>query len=255
LNLLSNVRKFPFLGIYVVMFTDVLQTFLKFSIICALFIIAFAFGFYAVLAEQENFKNVGYSMLKTSVMMIGEFEFDDLFFDNPSDKPEVLPYSIFTMIFFLGFMIVMPILIMNLLVGLAVDDIKTVQDNAVLSRLAMQVTLILDVERILPDCIRRRFILKQQTIYPNEKRGIFTNIFAEGNTLTRITKGVLQDISTQSEMSLLGSRLDAVLAKMKAFKDQLKQVSQEVDSSKSVLQALAKKSGVDFTEEEQGKAF
>ena len=59
----------------------------------------------------------------------------------------------------------------------------------------------------------------------------------------------------QSEMSLLGSRLDAVLAKMKAFKDQLKQVSQEVDSSKSVLQALAKKSGVDFTEEEQGKAF
>ena len=37
------------------------------------------------------------------------------------------------------------------------DDIKTVQDNAVLSRLAMQVTLILDVERILPDCIRRRF--------------------------------------------------------------------------------------------------
>ena len=56
-------------------------------------------------------------MLKTSVMMIGEFEFDDLFFDNPSDKPEVLPYSIFTMIFFLGFMIVMPILIMNLLVS------------------------------------------------------------------------------------------------------------------------------------------
>ena len=27
LNLLSNVRKLPFLGIYVVMFTDVLQTF------------------------------------------------------------------------------------------------------------------------------------------------------------------------------------------------------------------------------------
>ena len=54
LNLLSNVRKFPFLGIYVVMFTDVLQTFLKFSIVCALFITAFSFGFYAVLAEQVN---------------------------------------------------------------------------------------------------------------------------------------------------------------------------------------------------------
>ena len=77
------------------------------------------------------------------------------------------------------------------------DDIKTVQDNAVLSRLAMQVTLILDVERILPDCIRRRFIVKQQTIYPNEKRGIVTNILAEGNTLTRITKGVVQEYNSQ----------------------------------------------------------
>jgi hypothetical protein len=35
-------------------------------------------------------------------------------------------------------------------VGLAVDDIKTVQDNAMLSRLAMQVNLNLDVEKMLP---------------------------------------------------------------------------------------------------------
>ena len=87
--------------------------------------VAFAFGFYALFAEQDNFKNVGYSMLKTSVMMIGEFEFDDLFFDNNYlkyenyglDTTEKLPYKIFTMIFFLIFMIVMPIIIMNLLVS------------------------------------------------------------------------------------------------------------------------------------------
>ena len=52
LNLLSNVRKFPFLGIYVVMFSDVMITFLKFSIICALFLIAFSLGFHVLLAEQ-----------------------------------------------------------------------------------------------------------------------------------------------------------------------------------------------------------
>ena len=61
-------------------------------------------------------------MLKTSVMMIGEFEFDDLFFDNVYDTyenvngHEKLPYKVFTMIFFLVFMIIMPIIIMNLLV-------------------------------------------------------------------------------------------------------------------------------------------
>ena len=61
-------------------------------------------------------------MLKTSVMMIGEFEFDDLFFDNVYQTydnvngHEKLPYKVFTMIFFLVFMIIMPIIIMNLLV-------------------------------------------------------------------------------------------------------------------------------------------
>ena len=100
------------------MFTDVLQTFLKFSIICALFIVAFAFGFYAQMAEQENFSNVGYSMLKTSVMMIGEFEYDAIFFehDTHDDARRVLPYKPLTILFFLAFVIIMPIIIMNLLV-------------------------------------------------------------------------------------------------------------------------------------------
>ncbi len=51
-------------------------------------------------------------------------------------------------------------------------------------------------------------------------------------------------------MSQLSSRLDEVLGKMKGFKDQMKQVSQELDSTKSLLQAMAKKSGIDFVEED-----
>ena len=51
---LSNVRKFPFLGIYVVMFTSVLKTFLKFSVICMLFIISFSLGFHALMAEAVS---------------------------------------------------------------------------------------------------------------------------------------------------------------------------------------------------------
>ena len=43
-----------------------------------------------------------------------------------------------------------------LYLGLAVDDIQAVQDNAILKRLAMQVELVLDVERLLPTFILRR---------------------------------------------------------------------------------------------------
>ncbi len=42
------------------MFADVFKTFLKFSLICALFIVAFSLGFHALLAEQARLKKTYY---------------------------------------------------------------------------------------------------------------------------------------------------------------------------------------------------
>ena len=43
------VRKFPMFGIYIVMFEDIIVTFLRFSIILVLFVIAFGLAFYTML--------------------------------------------------------------------------------------------------------------------------------------------------------------------------------------------------------------
>lgn len=48
INLLLFIRVFPFLGIYVIMFTEILTTFCSFSIVFFLFIVAFALSFYTV---------------------------------------------------------------------------------------------------------------------------------------------------------------------------------------------------------------
>lgn len=77
--------------------------------------------------------------------MIGEIEYTDVFLgtDGLTDPNEVhlrkMYYQVITVILFILFLIFMNIIIMNLLVGLAVDDIKAVQEKAVLKRLAMQV--------------------------------------------------------------------------------------------------------------------
>ena len=52
ISFLSNVRMFPFLGIYVLMMSDILKTFLKLSTVVILFVLAFALGFHSLLAEQ-----------------------------------------------------------------------------------------------------------------------------------------------------------------------------------------------------------
>ena len=62
---------------------------------------------------QEVFIEVPHAMMKTAVMMIGEFEYDSIFFGPTSAE---LHYKPLTLVFFLAFLIIMPIIIMNLLV-------------------------------------------------------------------------------------------------------------------------------------------
>jgi transient receptor potential cation channel subfamily A protein 1 len=52
IELVLFLQKFPALGIYVVMFKDILNTFIQFFIVFVLFIIAFALGFYTLLQNQ-----------------------------------------------------------------------------------------------------------------------------------------------------------------------------------------------------------
>ena len=114
----------------------------------------------------------------------------------------------------------------------------------------MQVGMALDVEKLLPDFIRRRFIVKKLSVYPRKKIGLLSILIGDANSLGKITKGVVADISSQSEMSQLANRLEDILGKMKTFKDQLKQVSSELEGTKSLMEAVAKKSGVDLIEDE-----
>lgn len=83
------------------------------------------------------------SLMRTFAMMLGEIDFVGTYV-QPYYKPEsdiMLPFPMPTF-FILGiFMVLMPILLMNLLIGLAVGDIESVRRNAQLKRLAMQVRI------------------------------------------------------------------------------------------------------------------
>lgn len=76
-------------------------------------------------------------------------------------------------------MILMPILLMNLLIGLAVGDIESVRRNAQLKRLAMQVVLHTELERKLPQIWLERADRTELIEYPNNncnKVGMFDSV-------------------------------------------------------------------------------
>lgn len=92
-------------------------------------------------------------------------------------------------------MILMPILLMNLLIGLAVGDIESVRRNAQLKRLAMQVVLHTELERKLPQMWLEKVDKMELIEYPNEskcKLGILDSFLRKWfcNPFTDDTKGI-----------------------------------------------------------------
>lgn len=114
-NLLLYLKRFPFFGLYVVMFIDVFVTLIRVLLVFSIFIIGFALSFYLLLDNDDGFKHIGRSIIKTGVMTIGEFEFNDIFTENYNNS-KVLPYRGMTYVIFVLFLLMMPILIMNFLV-------------------------------------------------------------------------------------------------------------------------------------------
>ena len=78
-------------------------------------------------------------ILKSVTMMLGELDYERAYVEATNEQH----FSYINLIMLLCFIVIMPILLMNLLVGLAIGDLMQIQQNARLKRLAMQVISII----------------------------------------------------------------------------------------------------------------
>ena len=129
IELVTMVGRHPRLSsynIYSTMFYRVLKTFSTFLVWYSLFLFAFGLGFYILLHEDNGgaereyafFDHLGLCLVKTFSMFIGELEFSDIPFNSP-----------FSYIFFLTFVFLIVVVLMNLLNGLAVRSLKSVKSR------------------------------------------------------------------------------------------------------------------------------
>ncbi|EDO38701.1 predicted protein [Nematostella vectensis] len=238
------MRKFPKLGIYVVMFTHIFKTFAQFFVVFFLFIIGFGLAFHILIYDQGPFATPGRSMLKTTMGMLGEFEYDTVYNDN-----EVPPIA---WALYVCFLVINCIILMNLLVGLAVDDIKGVQEKAVLKRLAMQVDLVLDVEKALPAMLRRRFASKQEIVYPNKTRyWTIWSFWSRNTSPARAINDAMNPEKTPIEK--LQRNQEILKDEVLNVKLKLKSVLQHTTQLEVMMKAMMKHHGVDIEEEQEGE--
>ncbi|XP_034250301.1 transient receptor potential channel pyrexia [Thrips palmi] len=147
LELMMIVGRFPTFGLYVQMFTTVAVNFSKFLLAYCCLLFAFGLSFAVLFANYPPFANVPLSLLKTVVMMSGELEFEDMFYNGQPGEEIQFPYTAHFL--FLMFVVLVTVILTNLLVGLAVSDIQGLQKSAGLDRLVRQAELVAHLESML----------------------------------------------------------------------------------------------------------
>ncbi|CAH3180194.1 unnamed protein product [Porites evermanni] len=171
MNLILYLRKLSFYGSYVIMLATMFKTLLKVLVLVILFLLSFGITFYMLIDENETFISLPHWLLTVFVMTLGELNYADNF------MPWEYPFSSLVNFLFVIFVLSMPIILMNMLVGLAVGDIDNIQKNATMDRYVTQIQLLLQTEEQLPRWLRRLVQFEKHVDFPNKKAPLKTRLY------------------------------------------------------------------------------
>lgn len=239
-NLVLFLRRFRLFGIYVTMFVEVTKTVVKVLLVFLIFLFGFTIVFYILFKELDSFQKPSIAFMKTIVMMIGELEFDDTFVEtigkNTTSGARKNPFPKTSFVFLSLFLILVGIVLMNLLVGLAVGDIDTIQQSATLKRLAMQVEFVAEIEQSYPRFVTQQFYHPIVTLRPNRPSRLTRFAALLGYTIARSTKNT-HGLPDNEELK--DSEYTEVKKQLEKTKKRVKALVTAIEVQNALLRRLA----------------
>ncbi|XP_028391797.1 transient receptor potential cation channel subfamily A member 1-like [Dendronephthya gigantea] len=142
INFSLFLKRFSLFGIYIIMAKRVFLTVCKVLPLVLLFIVAFSLSFSLLIPVDQGFKNIPVSILTTFVMMTGELDYRDIFLASR-------PLHVLQKILLVLFILMISIAVMNLLTGLAVDDINDIMTRSKEEKRIFKAKLVITLERNL----------------------------------------------------------------------------------------------------------
>lgn len=148
--------RFPTIGYYSLMFITVLTNVLKVLLSFCFLVIGFALSFVVLFNGIDGFSDPWESLGRTTVMMTGEFDYTNLFAASEKEKTEKrVEYT--SRIVFALFIILAPIVLMNLMVGLAVSDIQSLVEEGQVRMTVKQADFVAHLEALSTGMSKPRF--------------------------------------------------------------------------------------------------
>uniref|UniRef100_A0A2C9JR10 Ion transport domain-containing protein n=1 Tax=Biomphalaria glabrata TaxID=6526 RepID=A0A2C9JR10_BIOGL len=243
-NCMVNLQRFNLVGIYIVMFLAIMKTLLQVILIFFMIVTAFGLAFYVLMSEEpsQRHKTPLLSIYSTFILIF-EIEylltFNTVYLDN---DPSTLHFSTLSFLLLAIFLFCMPLLLVNLLIGLAVGDIASVQRDAKQKKLATQVMFHDSVEEALPFLSK---VPNMYTIYPNLAGFSCTESM-------HFKQAKFSDSQTEVEETFIGKEISKVQTRL----DELFDVC---DKNKGMMQEIMKQMGItpedDLRDEKEALIF
>ncbi|XP_063712426.1 transient receptor potential cation channel subfamily A member 1-like isoform X2 [Symsagittifera roscoffensis] len=181
-QVLDVLQPFTSVGIYVVMYNEILVTTCKLILIFFALLIGFAVGFlvffggleYTSVEELQNFSFASFpsALAKVFSMMLGEIDMTVTFIRNY--EAGILTWC--DLCFVVSFILLVCILFINLTIGLAVGDIAQLKTHSKVKGLQMTVSLFMQLEAHM-----KRWGLEKFTFIPMSHTVYLNDIICSGS--------------------------------------------------------------------------
>ncbi|XP_068613571.1 transient receptor potential cation channel subfamily A member 1-like [Brachionichthys hirsutus] len=231
IGFLLYLQRFEGVGIYVVMFWEIMKTMVRVIMVFFYLVLAFSLAFYALMLNQKEFQSLPLSIMQTFVMTVGELNYQNNFLDTYLKKQ--LPFGILSYSVFVHFVMLIPILLVNLMIGLAVGDIAEVQRTAALKRIAMQIDLHTALEDKLPYWFVKRVDKTSVTIYPN--RSCSKTLFRQ------LITGDEGPNENWARMQAKSQNCSVIQNELKKQKNRMKEMANDLEKQHSLLKLIIQK--------------
>lgn len=141
IELIFMFGRYPSLGgTFNIMYYSITKRVIKTALGLLLLVVAFAFAFFIIHFDNssESFESVQKSVAKSFVMVLGEFEFDDLWESSRSGGSGLT--QAFTLLLLVGLIVLGTIVMINLIVAIIITDIDWLHKVSKLQVLRNQVS-------------------------------------------------------------------------------------------------------------------
>ncbi|CAH0403188.1 unnamed protein product [Chilo suppressalis] len=232
LEMMFLLSRFPNWGYYVLMFGKVASNVVKILLTFAFLVIGFSFSFMIQFRSKTPFEGPWAAFVKTIVMMTSEFEYSALF-DEAHSKELAFSFQIVRLIF-VAFLILAAIVLMNLMVGVAVNDINDLEILGNIRRLDKQVEFLSTLDTLVYNKVFSKILPRKANSKIKQKRNVSDIVILRpGRPRWRYYKVLPSRIrdalfnKAQSQKKLLEDEMN-----VKAFKDLLNEIYDAVVKKK-----------------------